>query len=128
HESAHGLVIGRFEQRHYVVRAQRPEFLNDLHAHFFGLGDGGFASLDGILDVTDALIGKPNKTDIRGHSACSFREVFLKDYCRFASAQKIRMKNRIASKHLTFELARISDSKSCEGQSQVSFLRSANMK
>ena len=46
--------------------------------------------VDGVLNVADALIGKLNKTDIRGHSACSFREVFLKRYCTFASAQKIR--------------------------------------
>src|SRR5207253_9352706 len=84
--------------RHYVVRSHRPEFLNELHALFLGLGEGGLASFDGVLDVADALIGKLNKTDIGGHSACSFREVFLKGYCRFASAQKIRMENRIASK------------------------------
>src|SRR5436309_4089731 len=72
---------------HYVVRAQRPEFFNDLHAHFFGLGDRGFASFDGVLDVADALIGKLNKTDIPSHFVCSFREVFLKGYCGSACVQ-----------------------------------------
>ena len=94
-ESGHG----SYSASDYAGRAHRPQFLNDLHAHFFGLGHRCLAAFDGVLDVADALIGKLNKTDYVASgrddtrdacAPCSFRDVFLKDYCRFASRAKIR--------------------------------------
>src|SRR5207247_8845571 len=73
HKSAHGLVIGCVDHNHHVVRAHGPEFLDDLHPHLLGLGDRGLAALDGSLDVSDALFGKLNKTELPSPKVRCFR-------------------------------------------------------
>src|SRR6184192_2450094 len=63
------LVIGRIEHNYHVVSAHRPEFLDDLHAHFLGHAYRGVAAFDGILNVANALLGKLNKANIHCHKS-----------------------------------------------------------
>jgi hypothetical protein len=67
HKGAHCFVIGCFEDDYCVVRAHRPKFIHDLHAHFLGLRHRGVASLDRVFDIADSLVSKLNQTDISSH-------------------------------------------------------------
>src|SRR5204862_1939751 len=76
HERAHRLVIGRFKHYHSVIRAHRPEFLHDFHAHFLRLSYGGVAAFHCVLDIANPLICKLNQPDISSHDL-----LLLSCYC-----------------------------------------------
>ena len=60
-------VVGCLDRCNHVVRAERPPDVGEADAEILERILRGFVAVDGVLEVTDALVGPVDQRDVRGH-------------------------------------------------------------